>query len=99
VESSGWVLYVWVLLSNHSHLPFRTPEPNLVQGMSWFQSTWTRRFNSRHRLWGHLFGGRDKGKPVEEGDYLRRLLAYIHLNPVRARAGAAAGRAGELSLG
>ena len=84
VESSGWVLYAWVLMSNHYHFLFRTPEPNLVQGMSWFQNTWTRRFNSRHRLWGHLFGGRYKAKPVEDGDYLSRLIAYVHLNPVRA---------------
>ncbi|NNM28755.1 MAG: hypothetical protein HKO57_04495, partial [Akkermansiaceae bacterium] len=52
--------------------------------MGWFQNTWTRRFNSRHKLWGHLFGGRYKAKPVEEGEYLTSLLAYIHLNPVRA---------------
>lgn len=84
VESSGWVLYAWVLMSNHYHFLFKTPEPNLVQGMSWFQNTWTRRFNARHRLWGHLFGGRYKAKPVEEGEYLSRLLPYIHLNPVRA---------------
>ena len=84
VESSGWVLYAWVLMDNHYHFLFQTPEPNLVQGMSWFQNTWTRRFNARHKLWGHLFGGRYKAKPVEEGEYLSRLLAYIHLNPVRA---------------
>jgi len=84
VESSGWVIYAWVLMGNHYHFLFQTPEPNLVQGMSWFQNTWTRRFNSRHRLWGHLFGGRYKAKPVEEGEYLSRLIAYIHLNPVRA---------------
>jgi putative transposase len=53
VESSGWVLYAWVLMSNHYHLIFQTPEPNLVQGMGWFQNTWTRRFNVRHRQWGH----------------------------------------------
>jgi len=84
VEASGWQLYAWVLMSNHYHLLFRTPEPNLVHGMSWFQNTWTRRFNARHRLWGHLFGGRYKAKPVEDGDYLARLIGYIHLNPVRA---------------
>ena len=84
VGSSGWVLYAWVLMDNHYHLLFRTPEPNLVEGMRWFQNTWTRRFNSRHRLWGHLFGGRYKAIPVGEGGYFTRLIHYIHLNPVRA---------------
>ena len=40
-------------VSNHYHLIFQTPEPNLVQGMGWFQNTWTRRFNVGHRRWGH----------------------------------------------
>ena len=54
VESSGWVMFGWVLMSNHYHLLFKTPEPNLVDGMTWFQNTWTRRFNTRHKLWGRL---------------------------------------------
>ena len=84
VERSGWVLYAWVLMDNHYHFLFKTPEPNLVKGMKWFQSTWTQRFNKRHGLRGNLFGGRYKAILVEEGDYLTRLIHYIHLNPVRA---------------
>ena len=84
VERSGWVVLAWTLMSNHYHLLFKTPEPNLVAGMTWFQNTWTRRFNTYHGLWGHLFGGRYKAIPVEEGDYVTRLIHYIHLNPVRA---------------
>ena len=84
VEKSGWVLYAWVLMDNHYHFLFKTPEANLVQGMRWFQNTWTRRFNHRHQLWGHLFGGRYKAILVEDGAYLTRLVHYIHLNPVRA---------------
>ena len=82
VGSSGWILYAWVLMSNHYHLLFKTPEANLVEGMKWFQNTWTRRFNSRHRLWGHLFGGRYRAIPVEEGDYLTWLTH--HANWTRA---------------
>jgi hypothetical protein len=40
-------------------------------------------------LWGHLFGGRYKAIPVQPrdsgGDYLKTLMDYIHLNPVRAK--------------
>ena len=84
VEAGGWHLYAWVLMGKHYHLLFKTPEPNMVEGMSWFQNTWTHRFNTRHKLWGHLFGDRYKDKPVEEGEYLTCLLSYIHLNPARA---------------
>ena len=30
-------------MSNHYHFIFKTPEPNMVEGMGWFQNTWTRR--------------------------------------------------------
>ena len=55
---TGWQVIAWVLMGNHYHWAIRTPEANLVEGMKWFQNTYTRRFNSRHRVWGHLFGGR-----------------------------------------
>ena len=85
MERSGWVLFAWTLMSNHYHLLFKTPEANLVRGMTWLQNAWTRRFNARHQLWGHLFGGRYKAIPVQEGDYLARLIYYIHLKSTLQR--------------
>ena len=52
--------------------------------MGWLQNAFTRRINTRHRLWGHLFGGRYKAILVEPGNCFWALLDYIHLNPVRA---------------
>ena len=57
---AGWRLHAFVLMSNHCHLLIETPQANLVAGMRWFQTTWTVRFNRRHRLSGHLFQGRYK---------------------------------------
>lgn len=85
----------WVLMNNHYHAVFRTPEPNLVAGMQWFQNAFTRRLNARRHLWGHLFGGRYKAVQVEDAatspsgsvvwrDYLRTVTDYVHLNPGRA---------------
>jgi putative transposase len=83
--STGWRVHAWALLDNHYHLLLQTPEPNLVAGMQWLQNAYTRRFNTRHRLWGRLFGDRYKAVPVEgSGYYYETLLDYIHLNPVRA---------------
>lgn len=50
--------YAWVLMDNHYHWVLETPKAKLVEGMTWFQNTLTRRINARNRLWGHLFGGR-----------------------------------------
>jgi REP element-mobilizing transposase RayT len=81
---SGWEMVSWVLMDNHFHLQVHTPEANLVKTMKWMLGTYTIRFNRRHRLTGHLFQGRYKALPIEEGDYLLRVSDYIHLNPVRA---------------
>ncbi len=86
VEKTGWQIHAWVWMRNHYHLLVETPEANLVKGMTWFQTTFTTRFNARHRLRGHLFGGRYKAVLVDRGEprYFSTLLDYIHLNPVRA---------------
>jgi hypothetical protein len=41
-------------MSNHYHLMIETPQANLVAGMRWFQTTYTMRFNRRHRLSDHF---------------------------------------------
>lgn len=93
VGRAGWEVFAWVLMGNHYHLAIRTPEANLVDGMTWFQNTYTRRFNVRHHLWGHLYGGRYKAilvesecryAPKHRRSYFLSLLDYIHLNPARA---------------
>jgi len=85
-ERTGWRVHAWVLMGNHYHLFLETPEANLVNGMSWLQNTYTRRFNVRNRQWGRLFGDRYKAVLVEGGKrrYYETLMDYIHLNPVRA---------------
>ena len=84
---TGIRIHSYVLMPNHYHMLMETPEPNLVAGMKWFQSTYTLRFNARHRLHGHLFQGRYKAIPVEseEPEYFRMVSTYIHLNPAWAR--------------
>jgi REP element-mobilizing transposase RayT len=82
----GWRVHAFVLMGNHYHLLLETPEPNLVAGMQWLQGTYTKRFNVRHKEWGHLFQGRYKALPVSrEGEYFSIVAAYIHLNPARIK--------------
>lgn len=86
-QRTGWRVHAYVLMTNHYHFLLETPQANLVAGMRWFQTTWTMRFNARHRLSGHLFQGRYKSVVVnaQESRYYAVLSDYIHLNPVRAR--------------
>ncbi len=80
-----WVIHAYVLMPNHFHLAMETPEPTLVQGMHWLQSTLATRFNRFRRENGHLFQGRYKSLLIEDAHALSRVVDYIHLNPVRAK--------------
>jgi hypothetical protein len=42
-------------------------------------------FNRRHRRHGHLFQNRYKSILCQEDPYLKELVRYIHLNPLRAK--------------
>jgi len=81
----GWRLHAYALMRNHYHLAITTPEPNLVQGMHWLQSTWATRFNRFRQERGHLFQGRYQSLLIEDAAALARVVDYIHLNPVRAK--------------
>ena len=84
---TGWQVHAYCLMGNHFHLVAETPQANLVAGMQWFLSTYTARFNRRHRRFGHLFSGRYKSLIVDGSGsgYLRTVCEYVHLNPVRAK--------------
>lgn len=54
-------------------------------GMHWLNGTYAGWFNHRHQRSGHLFQGRFHSFLVERETYLRELLRYVVLNPVRAK--------------
>lgn len=81
----GWRLQAYALMRNHYHFAVETPEPNLVEGMHWLQSTWATRFNRFRQERGHLFQGRYQAVLIEDDTALGRVVDYIHLNPVRAK--------------
>ncbi len=85
-KRAGWMIHAYVLMGNHYHLLLETVAGELSRGMQWFQTTYTARFNARHRLCGHLFQGRYKAVLIdpEEQYFWKRLGDYIHMNPVRA---------------
>jgi len=84
VNRSGWVLYAFVVLTNHLHLVLKTPRPNLAKGMQLFLSSYANGWARRYQHSGHLFQGRYRTELVEDETYLWVLTRYVHLNPVRA---------------
>src|SRR6058998_3692956 len=82
-----WQVHAYCLMRNHFHLVIETPLANLVAGMKWLSGVYTKRFNIRHKLCGHLLAGRYKALIVDGSGngYLRTVCDYVHLNPVRAK--------------
>ena len=89
-DRMGWVLYAHVVMRNHFHVALRTPRANLAVGMQWLETTFATRFNRFRGEHGHLFQGRYLAPLVEPGEVLAKVINYIHLNPIRAKAVAAA---------
>src|SRR5512140_58164 len=80
----GWILHEFVLMTNHFHLIFSTPDPTLSRGMKWLEQKFAEHVNHRYARVGPLYQGRFKAQLVESGTYLLTVLRYVALNPVRA---------------
>jgi REP element-mobilizing transposase RayT len=85
VQTYGWRLHSFVLMTTHDHLFVETPEPNLSAGIHLLNGSYTGYFNRRHRRVGHLFQGRFKAHLIDEEGYYLEISRSIHLNPVRAK--------------
>jgi len=77
-------MHVYALMSTHYHLFVRSLFRNLSKAMQYLESRYVLQFNARHGLDGPLFRDRFKNQIVNDYDYQKYLLAYLHLNPVRA---------------
>lgn len=86
VELHHWIVYAWVLMSNHYHLLVETPVPTLSVGSKRLNELYAQAFNLRHQRVGHLFQGRFQAVLVERETHYLELLRYIVLNPVRCGA-------------
>jgi len=78
------VCYAWSLMSNHAHFLFRTGDVPISILMRRLLTGYAVRFNRRHRRHGQLFQNRFKSIICQEDAYLKELVRYIHLNPLRA---------------
>ena len=85
IDESSTRCYAWALLPNHCHLLFKTGLSPIATVMRRLLTGYAVTFNRRHRRHGHLFQNRYKSILCQEEVYLKELVRYIHLNPLRAK--------------
>ncbi|MFU8770036.1 MAG: transposase [Desulfotignum sp.] len=84
LDQYAMVLHAYCWMENHVHMALQVryePLSKLMQNISQRYTFW---FNKRHGRAGHVFQGRYKAVLVDKDAYLKELIRYIHLNPVRA---------------
>ena len=77
--------YAWSFMPNHAHFLLRTSNVSLSTLMRRLLTGYVVTFNRRHQRYGPLFQNRYKSILCQEDPYLRELVRYIHLNPLRAK--------------
>ena len=85
VSRYGVVLHGYALMPNHFHLLIESTHGNLSPAMAHLSSTFSARMNKRQGWEGAVFRGRFHNRVVSDDAHWLYLLAYLHLNPVKAR--------------
>lgn len=80
-----WVVYAWVLMTNHYHFVLQIPRDGLSAGMCELNGGFARWVNRRHGRVDHLFGKRFFSREITTDVHLLEACRYVVLNPVRAR--------------
>jgi putative transposase len=72
------------LMTNHIHLAVRVSNTSISKFGHYLAFRYARYINKKYNRIGHLFQGRFKSVLVDDATYIKELVRYIHLNPVRA---------------
>lgn len=78
-------LYAYCLMENHYHIVIRVNEPSLLvtQKFSNFLNSYVKAFNKQNERTGSLFEKHFKRVKLDNEEYLRTVIVYVHLNPTK----------------
>lgn len=74
----------FALLTTHLHLLLQIGAASLSAIMHKLDTGYTLAYNARHRRHGRVLDDRFLSKVVADADYLRKVVPYVLLNPVRS---------------
>jgi len=84
LPESNCECYGYAIMDTHFHLilrPFDTPLPTIMRRIN---TAYARYYNCRYERDGYVFKGRYFSVVAQEHWYLRNLIMYVNLNPLRA---------------
>jgi REP element-mobilizing transposase RayT len=85
ISETQTACFAWALIPNHVHLLVRTGLAPIATVMRRLLTGYAVSFNRKYRRHGQLFQNRYKSILCQEDMYLKELVRYIHLNPLRAK--------------
>jgi REP element-mobilizing transposase RayT len=77
--------YGFILMKNHYHLLIRPSGNTLSPLMRVINNTFARYINKTRKRRGYVFFDRFKSIPTRDINYVKKLILYIHANPLRAQ--------------
>lgn len=83
-EKTGWIVHSYSLVKDGYFLLLETPEPNLVDGMKWFQGAFTAKVNKLRNRRESLFQRRYRSviiDPKAKDNVFRAAADYVHTAP------------------
>lgn len=83
-EPCGYEIIAWCLMGNHIHLAIHEGKEPISLAMQKIEGSFVYWYNIKYNRVGHLFQNRFGSEPVEDENYLLKLVRYIHMNPVAA---------------
>ena len=79
-----WSCIAACLMTSHYHLLLDIEDESLPDGMHRLNCRYACRFNTRHRLRGHVFADRYASRRIESDGHLLNAFRYIARNPFEA---------------
>lgn len=84
-DKYNYLLYAYVIMPNHVHLVIQDKENVLSKAMQSLLVRYSAYINQKYNRVGHLFQNRFKSKVIDNEEYLKTVIRYIHYNPEKAR--------------
>ena len=85
IECFKCKLICYCLMTNHVHLIVETSDITISELMKKLNFLYSKNFNLKYDLVGHLFQGRYFSELIQTDSYLLEASRYLHLNPVKTK--------------